>query len=1120
MMNNAHSISVEIRRRLAGVRGRWLRIGVVSQGLIWIALIVSLWLFLTLSEAVFRFDSSTRTVLVLGGIAFSAVAFIWLVLRPLLRLAGVLRPPTDSELARLVGRFLPSVRDRLLNLLQLHEEASRGTLYSPELIDASFEDLSGVIQPLDFRQAVDWTPVRRARLVAGASVLIALVTAALVPLSFTDAVRRLVLFHQDFIPPPRFSFQVSPGNQEVLKGQTVAIMVKVIAAEDSPIGDEPLWLRWQPEGQTEFEERKLLADSLGFFATALENLKNNTDYFAQYQNVESEHYTLLVRDRPVIRSLQVRLDHPAYSQLPPKIQDEFVGDVTALTGTAVSISGSSSKELSHGLLVFHEGKPVPLVVRGTRFSTRFVLKTEGSYHIELRDLEDVTNFEPVSYRLTAVPDAVPSITILRPGRNLDVAGASSLPMLFQIKDDFGFSRMRLGHRLARSRYEPVANAPSYLDIDLPSSPSAVAEIPYLWDLSSLHLAPEDVVDYFAEVFDNDRVGGPKQSRTPLYTLRLPSLEEVFTDLDREHRQTTEQLTKTLQAARDLKDRIESISQDLKKNKPVDWQRQKQMEETAQKYRELQSKLDDARRQLDAIVEQMQQQKVLSTETLEKYLELQQLFEQLDSAELQKALREMQQALQALNKQQLQQALQQVTFSEERFRESIERTLDLLKRIQIEQKLDELNKRAQELTRLQQELREEGRQTEGNAERQEELARRQEDLAQKLDRLEEAAEDVQNRMEEFFTEMPERELQEANRQLREKHLGERMRQASRQLRQSQSAQAQQAQQGVQQDLQQFSDQLGAIQMQMLQQQQQFVVNELRRAISDLLELSKREEALKEQSRKAPSNSPQLRQNAQEQIRVIQDLGNIISALQELSKRSFAVTPAMGRAIGEALARMQNSMTALETRTGAAASQEQAAAMSALNQAAMQVQGALQSLLQSGGQGGGLMGQLQSLAGQQLDLNLRTQTLQDAARLAVEQEALRKSLEQLNNEARAAQEQQRILGDLDVIAKEMQEVVRNLEQNEVNPETIRKQERILSRLLDAARSTRERDFEKKRKSETGTQIVRRSPGELDAAALEGRNRLREDLLKALEQGYSKDYQELIRKYFEELQKIEDR
>jgi len=45
--------------------------------------------------------------------------------------------------------------------------------------------------------------------------------------------------------------------------------------------------------------------------------------------------------------------------------------------------------------------------------------------------------------------------------------------------------------------------------------------------------------------------------------------------------------------------------------------------------------------------------------------------------------------------------------------------------------------------------------------------------------------------------------------------------------------------------------------------------------------------------------------------------------------------------------------------------------------------------------------------------------------------------------------------------MNEVVKNLEQNNVNPETIKKQERILSRLLDASKSTRERDYERNAK-----------------------------------------------------------
>jgi len=377
------------------------------------------------------------------------------------------------------------------------------------------------------------------------------------------------------------------------------------------------------------------------------------------------------------------------------------------------------------------------------------------------------------------------------------------------------------------------------------------------------------------------------------------------------------------------------------------------------------------------------------------------------------------------------------------------------------------------------------------------------------------------MEEFFTEMPEQELEDANAELDQKQVQQKMAQSAEQIKSGKMKQSQKLQEQIQNDLQSFSQNVDKLQQEMLQQQQQYIINALRRATNDLLELSKKQEALKEESKNAPPNSPQLRQNAQEQLGALNDLANVIEGLNQVAQRSFVTTPEMGKAIGEAVARMQAAMRSLDVRSGLMASQEQEKAMAALNQAAMEVQNALQSMMQQSGNqsGGGLLGQLQSMAGRQMSINMRTQGAEDAARLAVEQEALRKSLEQLNKEAQASVDKERILGDLERIAAEMKEVVRNLEQNDVNRETIRKQERILSRLLDAARSTRERDFEKKRKAQTGTQVARRSPGELDPATLEGRNRLRDDLLKALEQGYSKDYQELIRKYFEQLQKVDN-
>lgn len=176
---------------------------------------------------------------------------------------------------------------------------------------------------------------------------------------------------------------------------------------------------------------------------------------------------------------------------------------------------------------------------------------------------------------------------------------------------------------------------------------------------------------------------------------------------------------------------------------------------------------------------------------------------------------------------------------------------------------------------------------------------------------------------------------------------------------------------------------------------------------------------------------------------------------------------------------------------------------------------------------MMQQLRQMAQSQQSLNAMTQQMgkqgmsqQQMAqmqRLAAQQGALQKSLEQLNEEAKRSDEGRRIMGDLRKIAEDMQEVVRDMQSGDVNPETIDKQERILSRLLDASRSTRERDWEKKRRSQTGEDVVRRSPGSLDPRLTDPNQSVRSDVQRAMSEGYTRDYETLIRQYFEALGKM---
>jgi hypothetical protein len=311
--------------------------------------------------------------------------------------------------------------------------------------------------------------------------------------------------------------------------------------------------------------------------------------------------------------------------------------------------------------------------------------------------------------------------------------------------------------------------------------------------------------------------------------------------------------------------------------------------------------------------------------------------------------------------------------------------------------------------------------------------------------------------------------------------------------------------------------------MQRNQQRQIVDALRQVLQDLLVVSKRQEALKSATGSLQPQSAEFRGQAQEQMEALQDLSTIIDRMQGLANKTFGISPEMGKSLGDAMRQMAEALQSLDQRNGTAAAQQQQSAMAALNEAALQVQNSVNAMMQSGAGGMGMAGflqRLQQMGARQQGINQETrglsqQQLAEMARLAGEQGAVRKSLEQLTREAAASGDLSKLLGDLRSVAKEMRDVQTDMAQGEVNPETVRKQERILSRLLDSQRSAEERDVEKRRKAESGQNVLRPAPGPIDLSTQEGKNRLRRDLLRALEEGYAREYEELIRKYFEILE-----
>ena len=255
------------------------------------------------------------------------------------------------------------------------------------------------------------------------------------------------------------------------------------------------------------------------------------------------------------------------------------------------------------------------------------------------------------------------------------------------------------------------------------------------------------------------------------------------------------------------------------------------------------------------------------------------------------------------------------------------------------------------------------------------------------------------------------------------------------------------------------------------------------------------------------------------------------MSELSQKTFAISPEMGKSIGDSKKQMDMSVQSMKNRNGMLAANQQGESMKSLNEAAMMMKSSMESMMKGGGEQGGMMSlmqQLKQMSGQQMNLNNLTQMLQrmqqgglspqqqsEMQRLSQQQELIQKSLEQLNNEAKISGQSQKLPADLDNIMKRMQEVVTDLKGEKLDDELIQKQEQILSKLLDAQKSINERDYEKERESSSGETVLRDSPGEFNLSSKSSLDKLRDELNKAVKEGYSRDYEDLIRKYFELLQ-----
>ncbi len=1065
----------------------------------------------TISELLFNFNSNVRTFLFFFFLSLLLITAVAIFVKEFVIKLNIFGGANIYDLAGEAGERFTDIKDSLKNALQLINEKSN--TYSAELIEAEFERVFNKIRNYDFSKI--------SRLKIGGEeilkTLLILVVLGLISVSpnINNAFVRLVNYNIEFLQKPEYSFVVRPGNGIISRGDSLKITVKIIGGKHKK---PDLFLKSKDDFK--FERLSVVKDSLRNFHKNFYSVQNSFHYFFKAGDVVSDTFRIKVIDRPIITNLVVTLKPPAYSGLKTSEQKDD-GNISVLKGTIVKWEINSSKILSSASVILGSGNEIPLKTKGNLAFGWLKAMNKEDYYFKLIDTNGIVNSNPIKYSITIEPDDYPEIELVNPKENVSLGADNLIRLQANISDDFGFSKLLLYYKLNFSLVNKARS--EFKSLKLPINKELSEEsVNYNWDLTPLQLVEGDVVLFYLEVFDNDNVSGPKSAKTKILAIKVPTLDELFNKIDTAQSAASSDLQKTLSEAQSLKENLRKLNFELRKNsKKLDWNEKEKVQKAVKEFKKLIEKSKKIREKIKKLQQEIRKHKLLSRETLKKYEQLQKLFDELDNESLKKAFERMRRMLKSMMRDQVQNALQDVEFNEQAFRKSIERTIKLLKRIQVEEKLDEAIKRTQAAEKREENILK-GLKNKASEPLKTKLVRKSKRLQNDLESLKRNLKELEDKM-RALKDMPEKELEKVAKKFLTEKNEEVNSRITQNIRRGKFSEAQKSGRKISNNLNNLRKNLAQIKKRMLRNNRLVVMTRMLTAMNNLLGLSKKEEELKNLTKKESVNSPRIDEIAKEQSSLSNGLERVISQISSISEKTFAITPEIGRALSEAQIKMRTSINALENRMNFNAQKQQQSAMKYLNQSVALMQGALRSMMNpSQGSGGmmSLMQQLRQLTQRQMELNKLTQMLKNQKfsmrqlaqmqRLARQQQLIQKSLQELNKEFQREGESKKLTGNLNEIAQNMKEIISRLQSDNIDDNLIKRQQNILSRMLDAQRSIYRRDYEKTRVSTSGKQLRINSPGSL-LLNKEIKNRLRDELLKALRSGYSKDYRELIKRYY---------
>jgi len=1093
-------LSNQIGHKLGRYKRKYYLNLILRGTLISLLVLLSVFLFFNFVEYNLQSGIVLRTVIFFSYVLLSLfVLYRWLLIH-FVHLMVKSRQISDEEAAKKIGGFFPEVRDKLLNLIQLEKQE----FHPNSLLAASIDQKSQNLVHVSFEDAVSFREnIRYAKILIIPFLLVAVI-GIMSPTLLTEPARRIIQFNKEFIPQAPFQFVVQDQPLIAFKNEDYTLQLD-LSGSSLP---ENVYLN------TAGRRVKLNKSNATSFSHNFEKMQQSTEFYLDAAGFKSRNYQIKVVNRPNIRNFDVQLVFPAYlSRNLERISN--IGNLQIPEGTQVKWS---FKTIDTEKLTISFGDQTTEELQQSEnqlFEYEKQLMESTPYTLRLKN-EYSDNRDIIQYNVNVIPDEYPKISL---DHFQDSILYDFMILGGSISDDYGLSELKIFYTINRQGSSPADEEYSSIDIRIDQSQVSQGYY-YQWDLKSFQLDHGESMEYYLQVRDNDGINGRKSTRTGTYTFNVPTREEIRNDLKISTERTENQIDKSLEEARELNERLEDLENQMKGKKQLSWQDQKLLEDLMKQKQALQETIEQLKEQFEA--DEMKRDrfdKERSQRIKEKVEQLQQLMEELLDEETMKLYEELQKLMEE-NKDinQLKDLINQLNRKEDNIEKELERTLELFKKIKFENKLQETINDTRELSNKQEEL---SKETEEKERESSELLEDQKKISEEFEELEKDIEEMQELNQDLQHPQPMQDMSGEQEQIKEQQ-----KQSEEMLEQNKNKKAGKSQQDASEMMKKLADKMESMQSMMMQSSMNLNLSLLRDLLDNLIKLSFSQEELMKDFRAVHQSDPRFLELSQKQLELKDDAKVIQDSLLSLSKQDFRIQSFVTREVDEMNRYLDESVEAIRDRNKGEAVGKQQFAMTSINNLALMLDDVMTQMMNAMGQGAGQpqnqpvpsMTELQQQLNQQINQLKKSgkqgrELSEELAKMAAEQERIRRMLEELEEQLNQENgEKGGEGGGLEDVREKMEQSEWDLVNKNLTDQLIRRQQEILTRLLEAEESQRERELDDEREGEQAKDYERKIPRAFDEYIKSKEQEI--ELLKTVPPKLNPYYKKEVNDYFKRI------